>query len=157
GYADLAVGSPEEVYQGQAEGVVSLYKGSMNGLVPWRLITPDDAMVGAGQFGFALAAADLDGDGFPELIVGAPKSQVLSWATLTGPYTAGALYVFRGSDNGPTSASGTYYDQETLGLGTPANGDEFGHSVVAGRFNGTPGLAVGAPGRNGAGTVAILV
>lgn len=72
GFDDLAVGAPGA----DGQGAVYLYRGSRAGLVPAVALT---AMTDSGNlrfngadYGAALAAADLNHDGTPELIVGAP-------------------------------------------------------------------------------------
>ena len=66
--ADLAVGVSEKDRSGRAndgDGVVQLFHGSPDGLRPGKVIDAGDLgrKRGAGRFGAALAAGDLDGDG----------------------------------------------------------------------------------------------
>jgi hypothetical protein len=78
---DLAVGSPGERWHGQsAAGLVFVFVGSSDGgLVPaygstFFLIDQEGAGSNEAndQFGFALAAGDVNGDRLPDLIIGAP-------------------------------------------------------------------------------------
>lgn len=75
--------------------------------------------VGFAQFGFSMAAADANGDGFADLIASAPNQTMDS----------GAVYLFAGSPGGPASTA------TTVAPTTP--GEVFGWSVSsAGDFNG---------------------
>jgi FG-GAP repeat len=90
---------------------------------------------GAGDFGSALAVGDLDGDGVPELIVGAPKS------TVDGVTNAGAVYVLQ--------FNGTGFDvAATLHDASPEVEQHFGKSVAVAPFGtGTSNILVaGADG-----------
>ncbi|RPI49580.1 MAG: hypothetical protein EHM56_12155, partial [Chloroflexi bacterium] len=93
GYDDLvagAAGATDLVYR---EGVVSLFPGGPGGLAD----TPTWHAGGGKQsarFGAALCAAgDLNGDGYGDLVVGAPEYH-------NGISTAGAAMVFYGSPGG---------------------------------------------------------
>lgn len=115
GYADLAVGS-----QGDR---VDLYTGAPTGLTP--VSTPLTQVSGSG-FGVSVAAAgDVDGDGYGDLVLGAPG--------------IGTAYLYRGS------ASGIVRTPITL----TASAAEFGRTVAAaGDVNGDgyADILVGAPG-----------
>jgi hypothetical protein len=86
--------------------------------------------VGFAQFGFSMSAADVNGDGFTDLIASAPNQTMDS----------GAVYLFAGSASGPASTAAT------LAPTTP--GEVFGWSVSsAGDFNGDGygDIVVGGP------------
>ena len=128
GCADLAVGAPEE---GQSdEGAVRLYLGSAAGLstspVWTHQSTEADALLGT-----SLATADLDLDGFEELLVGAPGADAED----------GSVAIWAGSAGGPTGTpavlSGTFGGGAELGLGLDAGGDVDG--------NGYPDIIAGEP------------
>ena len=92
---------------------------------------------GAAEFGDALATGDLDGDGVPELVIGAPRSNP------EGVTNGGSVYVyeFQASPPGFTMV-------ETLYPGEPENEERFGKSVTIAPFGtGTRNvLVVGAEG-----------
>jgi FG-GAP repeat len=75
GYADLAVGQPSETHAGTSDaGAVTILYGSAQGLSGTRstqFAEPKGSSKYA-DFGAVLAVGDLDGNGYPDLAVGAP-------------------------------------------------------------------------------------
>ncbi|MFD0684816.1 FG-GAP-like repeat-containing protein [Actinomadura fibrosa] len=109
GRDDLAVGSPGENREetaAYAEGAVQVLAGpSMRQLGP--TFTGRSRGGPFDHFGDALAAADLTGDGVPDLAVGAPGRsavRILRGARGTGPTGRGALTI--GSPFGPSARFG---------------------------------------------------
>lgn len=145
GYVDLAIGIPFEDHGSSLPdaGAVNIVYGSENGL---------DASVGApiwhqglaelldepasGElFGFSLAAADFDNDGYSDLAVGVVNDTVFT-------LDIGSTHLIFGSPSGLTgNGDELIYDPET-----PQSGDDFGIAVTAADFNGDGfvDLAVGA-------------
>lgn len=99
---------------------------------------PNMTVVGAqsSQFGAALSpGGDQNGDGFDDLLVGAPGRQG----------GQGAVFVIFG---GPAPGSLLWDSQSRLRLNGTAGGDRFGASLAAGRISldGLPDIVAGAPG-----------
>lgn len=150
GFSDLAVGVPLEDVGGiRNAGAVNVIHGSANGLTAtgdqsWN---QDSAGIlgragSSDQFGWALAAADFDGDGFADLAVGA-------WLEDTnGRQNAGAVNVIHGSANGLSATGNQSWSQDSVGIEERAkSGDLFGRSLAAADFDGDgfADLAVGVP------------
>jgi hypothetical protein len=134
GYSDVVVGAHYYDHPQAAEGRAYVYHGSSAGLA----ISPDWTAEGdqaQAYFGFSVATAgDVNGDGYSDVIVGAPPYD-------NGETNEGRVYVYHGSVTGiDTSPDRT------------AEGDQadahFGHSVAtAGDVNGDgySDVIVGAP------------
>jgi hypothetical protein len=106
---------------------------------------PDDS------FGGALAAGDLDNDGFADLAVGAAGED------LGSINAAGAVNVLYGSSAGLTGSGSQQFTQDSAAIpGTAAPFDFFGGSLAAGDLDGDgfADLAVGVP-REVVGTIQI--
>jgi hypothetical protein len=150
GYDDLAIGAPGETIGGVATGAVYVFKGTFNGLVPWRRLQAPTLLAPqreGDQFGAALAAGDLDGAGQASLVVGSPG------ADAGDGVRAGLAWVFSGSPEGPGGRDGKLSKPLTAYPsfpGLPAQpGNQIGWSVAVGNLDDgdTPEIAVGAPGR----------
>jgi FG-GAP repeat protein len=110
------------------------------------------------EFGHAISAGDIDGDGYDDLAIGA-------WGdTVNAKAKAGRVFVLFGSATGLTTTTVQAIDQESNGIGGNADiDDEFGRALAAGDLNGDgkDDLAVGAPrdnpgNVNNAGSVTVL-
>lgn len=151
-WADLAVGAPGSTIAGAPKGVVYIYLGSRVGLretslghnqnaVDFTLTYPNEAV--NHRFGNTVASAgDVDGDGFFDLIVGAPYSD------LSGT-DQGAAYLYCGGANGfkgitagttqisvpsfiikyPGTDNNAHFGASLMGLGD-TDGDGYGEVAV---------------------------
>ncbi len=147
---DLAIGIPFEAGSALAAGSIQIVYGSTNGLsvATDEVLNQDTAELaataGAGDlFGYALAAGDVDGDGFTDLAVGAPGKASFSFLE------AGAVYILSGSASGPAGAA--FWQQGDGGTVDETEGGDFnGAALAAGDFNddGWTDLAVGSPLEN---------
>ena len=143
GFIDLAIGVPAAL---NGQGEVWIHRGSATGVGA----TPDVTIRGPdgplGRFGTSLAGVgDIEGDGYADLVVGAPHAMT----TVPGdrPGTAGRVYSYHGGSFGVRTTPSTV----VTGPGGP-NG-YFGASVAAlgdvdsNRF---PDVMVGARGEGAA-------
>ncbi|MEI5098328.1 FG-GAP-like repeat-containing protein [Streptomyces sp. PmtG] len=147
-YDDLVIGQGSE----ENERVVVSY-GSKDGLTgnTQRFDQDYPGIPGAQEFGdgfgAALAVADIDGDGYAEIAVGAPGEGVGSLKE------AGSVVVVRGSASGVTGTGSQVFHQNTAGVpGAAEKGDLFGAGVALADVNGDgrPDLAASATGENAA-------
>ncbi|XP_058794393.1 integrin alpha-9-like [Phymastichus coffea] len=79
GFDDLIVGAP---HFGDDVGKVYIYLGTQDGFIDDNPTI--EGSVTEAQFGYSLSSGDLDGDGFDDLIIGAPWEQ------------AGVIYIYNG-------------------------------------------------------------
>ncbi len=93
------------------------------------------APAGAGAFGESLAIGDLNGDGKPELVVGAPRS------TVNGQANAGAVYIYQFDGT-------TFKDPIELHDASPEAEQHFGKSVAVVPF-GTGNRSIVVAGADG--------
>ena len=124
GVADLIVGAPEV----GGAGAAYLYSGRTGTLL--FTFTPD---LNGGHFGASVSAAgDINGDGTPDIAVGAPDVRTKT----------GAVYLYSGSDGALIRR-----------LDGAATGDELGFApgpIPDTNGDGRPDVLVGAPGANAA-------
>lgn len=140
GDEDLAVGAPNEAPTLVRSGAVFVFNGSAGGLKAYS--KHDQTGMGTNEigdrFGETMVAADFNGDGFDDLVVGAPGEE------LGAGSPSGAAFLLLGSPLGllPERA----IDQ--TGLGVNEAGDMFAMALSAGDYDndGKADLAVGAPG-----------
>ncbi|MDQ1348559.1 MAG: hypothetical protein QG573_1934 [Acidobacteriota bacterium] len=159
GFADFAAAGPSA---GWTAGEGFVWAGSAAGLVEPQVAAlrqdfmVNDALDGGNEagdrFGESLLAADLDNDGYDDLVIGTPGEDV-------GPegsefVDAGALYVVRGSVGGLDLGGAAYWTELNLVSQTSvADGDGFGTAFAAGDADddGYLELAVGSPFKTASG------
>jgi len=123
GFSDVIVSAPLFDNGETNEGRAYVYHGSASGLSTTANWTAESNQAGA-QFGFSVASAgDVNGDGFSDVIVGAPRFD-------NGETDEGRAYVYHGSASGlSTTANWTAESNQA--------GAQFGFSVAsAGDVNG---------------------
>src|SRR5262249_12821426 len=133
GYMDLAVGAPGNNPDGAVflwKGVAGAPTGRPGRLVAWTVLKPSDAGVSVGQFGFALAAGDFDGDGRTDLAVGAPGTGSEDGAVFVYLQRPATLYTPR-----QKLVYGFQIRQSSIGGGFGDAGDAFGHALAARDFD----------------------
>jgi len=134
GYSDVVVGAPYWEDTHTDEGGVWVYYGSTSGVnpVPAWAKTSDQAYA---WFGKSVASAgDINGDGYGDLVAGAPLTD-------HGENDEGVAWVYLGSASGLSTTPHTHLESDQAGA-------RFGHSVAsAGDVNadGYSDLVVGAP------------
>ncbi|WP_309031659.1 FG-GAP-like repeat-containing protein [Streptomyces alfalfae] len=135
------------------KGTVRVRYGSASGLSDRTTkITQDTAGVpGAGEegdeFGTAITAGDVNGDGYADVAVGVPNEDIGTTAD------AGSVVILKGSRTGLTGTGAQAFDQSKAGVpGASEKGDKFGATVLLSDTNkdGKADLTVGAPGEDGA-------
>ncbi|MFF4015350.1 FG-GAP-like repeat-containing protein [Streptomyces sp. NPDC001843] len=165
GYGDLVLGDHQDPSQykasGHKGGQISVWYGGPSGPDPAQkptVINQDTSGVpGSGEaddlFGAALSTGDVNGDGYADVVVGAPGEDTGS------ARDAGSVTILFGSASGLKTSGSTSYTQNTAGVpGTAEYGDDFGQAVrlVDLDKNGKADLVAGAGGENGHGAVTVL-
>ena len=136
GFDDIIVGAPKYLLAGERSGSAFVYLGGGGGLndLLHKQLTPPDGITGS-LFGAAVAAAgDVNGDGYDDIIVGAPYYHEINGHE-------GAVHVFQGGLGGLTNTP----SWSKVG---PGNDIQFGYAVSgAGDVNrdGYDDILVGAP------------
>jgi hypothetical protein len=158
GYDDLAIGIPGESVGSTGDaGAVAIIYGSSVGLKSsaagdgsgrtdqlWHqnVAGIEENSESGDSFGYSVAAGDLNGDNFDDLVVGVPGES-------TGGAESGAANVIYGSPSG-LSATEKHIDQLVSQLSGGEDGDLFAASVSLGDYDndGNDDLAIGIPGKD---------
>lgn len=146
-FDDLLIGMPgtqgtiPEQDLGENEvGAVYVLHGSSSGIdvSDNRYISPDSAGLAGpggdqeGNFGYSLAAGDLDADGIDDVAIGSRRDIASSG------YFKGSVHVIFGSPSGPRLTASKYLTQSTSGI--TGDGDQsadvFGASLAIDNYNG---------------------
>jgi hypothetical protein len=135
GYSDVIVGAPGQDAGATNEGNAFVYYGSASGISTTPSVTLDNpANQTNGWFGWSVASAGyVNGDGFSDVIVGAPEQDA-------GATDEGNAFVYYGSASGisttpsvtldnPANQEGAYFGYSVASAGD-ANGDGFSDVIV---------------------------
>jgi hypothetical protein len=142
GYADVIVGTPFFDNGEQDEGAVFVWYGYDTGLTGVSGWSAQGNQIGA-RLGYSLASAgDVNGDGYDDIIIGAPNAS-------TGPTQEGRAFVWHGSPTGlgdygiPSNADWSFssgHAEAVLGTSVSSAGDVNG--------DGYADVIVGSPSFN---------
>ncbi|MCQ0024603.1 FG-GAP-like repeat-containing protein [Streptomyces somaliensis DSM 40738] len=156
GYQDFASGDGDVTTQTPG-GVVYVTYGGPDGvsrtLAPRTFTQATPGVPGTDEksdrFGDSVALGDTDGDGYADLVIGAPWETGTDAVTTSG---AGAITVLRGGPDGVTTAGAQSFTQNAEGVpSTSEVSDHFGSAVLVtdGRGGGAPEVFVGGNGEDG--------
>ena len=149
-FDDLAVGVRDESLEGTITisnaGAVQIFSGSGSGIDPAVsfILTDDDTGNDAqpdARFGYALASADFDDDGFDDLAIGIPFKELTSLAL-----NHGVVEVLYGTAGNLSVVGHQEFDASDFGA-TRETGARFGNYLATGQTNADSfaELGIGAP------------
>jgi hypothetical protein len=100
GYADVIVGADDYDHPQSGEGKAFVYLGSAAGLSTTPSWTVESDLIGGAFLGHSVATAgDVNGDGYADVIIGAPRFD-------NGAVDKGRAYLCLGSPSGLATGSG---------------------------------------------------
>ncbi|GGV19027.1 FG-GAP and VCBS repeat-containing protein [Streptomyces spectabilis] len=126
GYGDLAIGNYAD---SKYKGAVTVWRGGRTGPGATARITQGTPGVAGtpekgDRFGGSLSAGDTNGDGYPDLAVGAESE------TVDGTRRAGGVHVLRGGASGLKGTGSKWFARNSAGIpGSPGEADRFGSTV----------------------------
>lgn len=133
GYSDLAVSVPSYTNNEINEGAIYVYHGSSTGIstTPQKII---ESNRGSTKLGSSVTAADVNGDGYSDLVAGAPNYGNFQ-------YNEGAVYIYHGSSTGVSSTPAVILESNQnygcLGCSVACAGDVNGDGysdIIAGAY-----------------------
>lgn len=136
GYADIIVGGPQWDGGQAYEGIACIYVGSATGLLsapPWCKEGDQESA----YFGWSVSTAgDVNGDGYDDVIVGAPYYQYINHDN------EGTAWVYHGSSSGLSTSPSWHKDSDqddaqfgyAVGNAGDVNGDGYGDVIVGSPF-----------------------
>ena len=140
GLGDLAVAARDwDGAAGADAGVVRVHAGTASGVASTASFVVEGAAAGDG-FGIVAGAGDVNGDGFADLLVGAPSAE--GQAGSTAEADEGAAFLYLGSASGVSGPPAWSFEADQAGAG--AGAAVAGVGDVDG--DGYDDIAVGAPG-----------
>ncbi len=149
GFSDVIAGAPYDDNGEYDEGRAYAYYGSASGIAASPSWIGEINEVQA-QFGVSVSTAgDVNGDGYGDVIVGAPKKD---YTPIPGILDSGAVYIYYGSASGlPSSPSSWRLNNEassdfgaSVAWAGDVNGDSYGDVVVGAHLSAGGGTHRGA-------------
>ena len=146
GAADAGAGDAGTADAGATDLSVAADSGSAGGCqlrtVAFEIPATQDGVV-AGEFGFSLLIADVNGDGDNELVVGAPASEIDGESS---DQRSGAVYVYSLKEPLKNPPQGKVQLTPEVIIKAPAGARRFGSALAFGKFDGQSQLlAISAP------------